>query len=97
MFFFLSPFARLRSNANSARVLQRPYLKTFLRYVMHPKSPYSLAIWTFSGRMYGIAHLRQVGMGSVWSRLSRDLSLYRTGWQTDRLAVVTHTASLRFG
>lgn len=47
--------------------LQRPYLKTFLRYVMHPKSPYSLAIWTFSGRMYGIAHLRQVGMGSVCS------------------------------
>ncbi|KWU43720.1 hypothetical protein RHOSPDRAFT_34699 [Rhodotorula sp. JG-1b] len=46
-------------------VVARPYLKTFLRYVMHPKSPYSLAIWTFSGRMYGIAHLRQVGMGSL--------------------------------
>ena len=97
MFSCLSPFAYLRLTANSARPLQRPYLKTFLRYVMHPKSPYSLAIWTFSGRMYGIAHLRQVGMGSVGSFLSRDLSLPRTGWQTDRLAVVTHTASLRLG
>ncbi|GAA5872437.1 hypothetical protein JCM3774_004521 [Rhodotorula dairenensis] len=46
-------------------VVARPYLKTFLRYVMHPQSPYALAIWTFSGRMYGIAHLRQVGMGKL--------------------------------
>ncbi|BGP49292.1 hypothetical protein JCM10450v2_005176 [Rhodotorula kratochvilovae] len=44
-------------------VIARPYLRTFIRYVMHPDTPYNLAIWTFSGRMYGIAHLRQVGMG----------------------------------
>lgn len=43
--------------------MQRPYLKTFIKYIMHPDTPYQLAIWTFSGRMYGIAHLRQVGMG----------------------------------
>ncbi|GAA5999698.1 uncharacterized protein JCM10292_003704 [Rhodotorula paludigena] len=44
-------------------VIARPYLKTFIKYIMHPDTPYQLAIWTFSGRMYGIAHLRQVGMG----------------------------------
>ncbi|GAA5987249.1 hypothetical protein JCM10908_001878 [Rhodotorula pacifica] len=50
---------------SGAGVVARPYLKTFLRYVMHPESPYSFAIWTFSGRMWGIAHLRQVGMGPL--------------------------------
>ncbi|GAA5890126.1 hypothetical protein JCM6882_009235 [Rhodosporidiobolus microsporus] len=44
-------------------VVARPYLKTFIKYIMHPSTPYNLAIWTFSGRYYGIAHLRQVGMG----------------------------------
>ncbi|GAA5984558.1 hypothetical protein JCM11641_006548 [Rhodosporidiobolus odoratus] len=44
-------------------VVARPYLATFLQYIMHPTTPFNLAIWTFSGRMYGIAHLRQVGMG----------------------------------
>ncbi|GAA5825212.1 hypothetical protein JCM3770_001832, partial [Rhodotorula araucariae] len=44
-------------------VIARPYLRTFIRYIMHPDTPYNLAIWTFSGRQYGIAHLRQVGMG----------------------------------
>ncbi|GAA5862131.1 hypothetical protein JCM1840_001653 [Sporobolomyces johnsonii] len=44
-------------------VVARPYLKTFIKYIMHPQTPFALAIWTFSGRMYGLAHLRQVGMG----------------------------------
>ncbi|GAA5901988.1 hypothetical protein JCM8208_006656 [Rhodotorula glutinis] len=48
---------------NGDGVIARPYLRTFIRYIMHPDTPYSLAIWTFSGRMYGIAHLRQCGMG----------------------------------
>ncbi|GAA6036810.1 hypothetical protein JCM8097_003489 [Rhodosporidiobolus ruineniae] len=44
-------------------VVARPFLATFLKYIMHRDTPYNLAIWTFSGRQYGIAHLRQVGMG----------------------------------
>lgn len=44
---------------------QRPFLKTFIKYITHPESPYRLAIWTFSGRQWGAAHLRQVGMGKV--------------------------------
>lgn len=44
---------------------QRPYLKTFIKYITHPSSPYKLALWTFSGRQWGTAHLRQVGMGKV--------------------------------
>ncbi|GAA5849044.1 hypothetical protein JCM8547_006422 [Rhodosporidiobolus lusitaniae] len=44
-------------------VVARPYLKTFIKYIMHPTTAFNLAIWTFSGRQFGIAHLRQVGMG----------------------------------
>ncbi|GAA5940245.1 hypothetical protein JCM1841_005028 [Sporobolomyces salmonicolor] len=44
-------------------VVARPYLKTFIKYIMHPQTPYAPALWTFSGKMYGLAHLRQVGMG----------------------------------
>ncbi|GAA5852420.1 hypothetical protein JCM3766R1_001883 [Sporobolomyces carnicolor] len=46
-------------------VVARPYLKTFLRYIMHPDTPYALAIWTFSGRRWGQAHLRQAGVGDL--------------------------------
>ncbi|GAA5885861.1 hypothetical protein JCM16303_000088 [Sporobolomyces ruberrimus] len=46
-------------------IVSRPYLKTFLRYIMHPSTPYSLAIWTFSGRRWGQAHLRQAGVGEL--------------------------------
>ncbi|BGP17452.1 hypothetical protein JCM10213v2_005485 [Rhodosporidiobolus nylandii] len=44
-------------------VVARPYLKTFIQYIMHPDTPYNLALWTFSGRLFGLAHLRSVGMG----------------------------------
>ncbi|GAA6010781.1 hypothetical protein JCM10207_005839 [Rhodosporidiobolus poonsookiae] len=50
-------------NPSTDGVVARPYLKTFIKYIMHPSTPYNLAIWTFSGRCYGIAHLRQCGMG----------------------------------
>lgn len=46
-------------------IVARPYLKTFIRYLMHPDTPYCLAIWTFSGRMWGQAHLRQAGVGEL--------------------------------
>ncbi|BGP33114.1 hypothetical protein JCM10296v2_004903 [Rhodotorula toruloides] len=48
---------------NGDGVIARPYLKTFIKYITHPSSPYKLALWTFSGRQWGTAHLRQVGMG----------------------------------
>ncbi|BGP25580.1 hypothetical protein JCM10295v2_004508 [Rhodotorula toruloides] len=48
---------------NGDGVIARPYLRTFIKYVTHPSSPYKLALWTFSGRQWGTAHLRQVGMG----------------------------------
>lgn len=32
---------------------------------MHPDTPYALAIWTFSGRRWGQAHLRQAGVGDL--------------------------------
>ncbi|KAK4046822.1 hypothetical protein OIV83_005818 [Microbotryomycetes sp. JL201] len=44
-------------------VKPRPFLRTFIEYVMHSESPYRLAIWTFSGRMFGIQHLRSCGVG----------------------------------
>ncbi|GAA5939906.1 uncharacterized protein JCM15063_004341 [Sporobolomyces koalae] len=46
-------------------ILARPYLKTFIRYITHPETSYSLAIWTFSGRKWGQAHLRQAGVGKL--------------------------------
>ncbi|GAA5914584.1 uncharacterized protein JCM6883_004427 [Sporobolomyces salmoneus] len=46
-------------------IVARPYLKTFIRYIMHPETPYNLAIWTFSGRRWGQAHLRQAGVGEL--------------------------------
>ncbi|GAA6008357.1 hypothetical protein JCM11491_004447 [Sporobolomyces phaffii] len=46
-------------------IVARPYLRTFIRYIMHPDSPYAFAIWTFSGRRWGQAHLRQAGVGDL--------------------------------
>jgi len=46
-------------------IVARPYLKTFIRYLMHPNTPFALAIWTFSGRLWGQAHLRQAGVGEL--------------------------------
>ncbi|GAA5959413.1 hypothetical protein JCM3765_006596 [Sporobolomyces pararoseus] len=53
-------------------IVARPYLKTFIRYIMHPETPYNLAIWTFSeesdlepSHRWGQAHLRQAGVGQL--------------------------------
>ncbi|KAM0786550.1 hypothetical protein ACM66B_002007 [Microbotryomycetes sp. NB124-2] len=54
-------FAPVRTTTELVK--PRPFLKTFIQYVMHPDSPYCLAIWTFSGRMFGIQHLRSCGVG----------------------------------
>ncbi|GAA6061145.1 hypothetical protein JCM10212_001745 [Sporobolomyces blumeae] len=46
-------------------IVARPYLRTFIKYLQHPSTPYALAIWTFSGKMWGQAHLRQAGVGDL--------------------------------
>ncbi|ORY70613.1 hypothetical protein BCR35DRAFT_166860 [Leucosporidium creatinivorum] len=46
----------------TSSVQARPFLKTFIRYITHPGSPYQFAVWTFSGRSFGEAHLRTLGL-----------------------------------
>lgn len=66
----------------TSSVQARPFLKTFIKYIMHPGSPYQVirvvsshpeahadllhhlqfAVWTFSGRSFGEAHLRRLGL-----------------------------------
>lgn len=48
-----------------SKLRARPFLSTFLRYVLHPESPYAMAFWTFSGRAYGVAHMRAVNVGHL--------------------------------
>lgn len=46
-------------------VVARPYLKTFLGYVLDTSSPWNVAFWSFSGRGFGVAHLKSLGVGSL--------------------------------
>ena len=50
---------------HQGNVQARPFLKTFLEAVLHKRSPWKLAFWTFSGRAFGIAHLKAVGVGDL--------------------------------
>jgi hypothetical protein len=55
----------LWAHLGGSKLRARPFLSTFLRYVLHPETPFALAFWTFSGRAYGIAHMRAVNVGHL--------------------------------
>ncbi|GAA5961387.1 hypothetical protein JCM21900_006689 [Sporobolomyces salmonicolor] len=42
-------------------VVARLYLKIFIKYSMHPQTPFALTLWTFSGKMY-----EEAGLLAFW-------------------------------
>lgn len=46
-------------------VTPRPYLRSFIRYIVHPVSPYLLALWTFSGRAITVGRVHALGLADL--------------------------------
>ncbi|KAM0750767.1 hypothetical protein T439DRAFT_239360 [Meredithblackwellia eburnea MCA 4105] len=51
---------------HSGNVESRPFLKNFLDWVLHPNSPFNIALWSYSGRRWAIAHLHSTGLGDLF-------------------------------